>query len=180
MKRPNKIDIDILETRLLQGYSKSDIARELGITRPTLDNWIKKCDPKVIDRALEMRGGTWRGVKRNPNSPELSTADFMASNSLFDNQINPLKELAMANAEIWNIYNSSKKEIDKTRALTELRHQVKAMADLVRQIYDMNTVKQFMQIVVEEVDRVDSDTATRIRDRLRNLISDRTASAGTN
>ncbi len=171
MKRPTKADLEKLESLLLAGYSKTDIAKALDTTRPTIDRWIGRCDPEVVARAKEERGGSWAKISRKTRMPELTPRDHQVSRYVFPVELDPLNELTKLNKQAWAIYNTAEKNEEKIKALAEIRQQVQTAMSVVKQIYDMKAAKEFMALVLEEVNKADPEVATRIRQRLQDFIA---------
>ncbi len=180
MKGPTKTQLEQLEHLLLAGYSKSEIAKALETTRPTIDRWIERCDPRVIAEAKEARGGSWHKVahkKGLPEMPELTPRDLEAAHYVFPVQIDPLVELQKLNTRTWEVYRRAENDRDKINALGEIRQQVQATLHVVKQIYDMEVAKKFMALVLEEVNQADPATGARIKQRLQALLADRAIGA---
>ena len=186
MRGPTKAQLEQIEQLLLAGYSKAEIAKALQITRPTLDKWIGRCDPEIIAQAKNARGGSWARIAR-PKMPDLTPRDYQVSHYVFPIEIDPLNELTKLNKEAWNLYNrlTSGKETSgpdnerATRVLAEIRQQVQTAVNTMKQIYDMEVAKKFLQIVLEEVKQTDPGTYARIRQRFESYIADRAIGART-
>jgi Trp operon repressor len=186
MRGPTKAQLEQIEQLLLAGHSKTEIAEALGTTRPTIDRWIGRCDPEIIAQAKEARGGSWAKIAR-PKMPALTPRDYQASHYVFPIEIDPLNELVKLNKEAWNLYNSltageniSGPDSERaTRVLAEIRQQVQTAVNTIKQIYDMEVAKKFLQIVLEEVKQTDPGTYARIRQRFESYITDRTIGART-
>ncbi|MDI6872526.1 MAG: HTH domain-containing protein [Bacillota bacterium] len=146
-----------LQDLLKETDNKSELARRLGVSRPTLYGLLKELKEK----------GTAIVAKR----------DAAAAARVVDRQINIVDQLRNANDEAWKIVRELAKDdpSTKVRALAEIRQQLELQAKLIQMLYDANTIREFQEEVLAVIGEAAPDVRDKIIARLKERRAVRTA-----
>jgi Zn-dependent peptidase ImmA (M78 family) len=143
-----------LQSLLKDTENKAELARRLGVSRPTLYALLKELGEK----------GTAVVAKH----------DSAAAAKVVSRQIDIVDQLQKANQKIWAMINGSGKKgeaaIDpgvKVRALGEVRQQLELQAKLIQMLYDANTIREFQEEVLAVIQEVAPDVRDTIIARLK-------------
>ncbi|MFH1885420.1 MAG: winged helix-turn-helix transcriptional regulator [Pseudomonadota bacterium] len=140
-----------------QGLSQKDIARRLGVSE----------------------GGVSKALRRI-NTAAAKDVALRTAGRINDRKLNVMDQLgelvAKLRAELDNIEQELESRPGKERMAwqdqqikyaAELRKQISVVMDVMKTMYDINEVRTFQEVVIEEIGHADEETKQRIVNRLR-------------
>lgn len=145
-----------LEQLVREGNEVSEIARKLGVTKGAVSKKLKSLKVAVTkDVAL-------RSAPRIVDNGLDAMAQLRRINSSIHKELNQIEE----DLEATTVEDRTGLQDQKLKHVAEIRKQITLLLEIARVLYNLDEVKAFQEIVVEEIGNASPEIRKEILQRL--------------
>jgi transposase-like protein len=157
-----------LEQLVKKGNGVSQIARKLGVSKGTVSKRLKQLKVGISKSVTLHHAGEI--VKKEINAVEQLLRINENANALLDRLMRVVEGDKEELARVKPLLGGKSGIIEAAlKVKSEIRAQLRLQLEMVKSLYDLNTVAEFQRIMLHEIGRVDPDVQNRIMQRLQKI-----------